>query len=66
MKRQPRKIRKINCPYCNVLLDYRGAKRIQLGRYSLFGHWDNLNAGSLNVQVYECPSCGKIEMFRAR
>ena len=65
MKRKTgQKIRQIYCPYCNILLKYRGANRIQLGRYSLFGHWDNLCSGSLNVQIYECPQCGKIEMFR--
>lgn len=67
MKRQLRKIRTIGCPYCNVLLNYKGAKRIQLGRFGFFiEHWDNLLSGSLNVQIYECPKCGKIEMFRIK
>ncbi len=68
MKRKTlRKIRQIYCPYCDILLEYHGAHRIQLGRYGWFiEHWEHLLAGSLNVQLYVCPKCGKIEMFRER
>ena len=67
MKKTTRKVRKINCPYCGILMNYQGAQRIQLGRFGfLIEHWDNLLSGSLNVQLYECPKCGKIEMFRTR
>ena len=66
MKRKS-KIREIYCPYCDVQLQYHGARRIQLGRYGWFvEHWDQLMAGSLDVQLYVCPRCGKIEMFRAK
>ena len=66
MKRKT-KIRQIYCPYCDILLKYQGAHRIQLGRYGwLVELWDQLFAGSLDVQLYECPKCGKIEMFRER
>ena len=59
------KIRKINCPYCSLPMVYRGASRIQLGRFGFFiKNWDNLLSGSLDVQIYECPKCGKLEMFR--
>ena len=59
------KVRKISCPYCGILMNYRGASRIQLGRFGFFiKHWDNLLSGSLDVQIYECPKCGKLEMFR--
>lgn len=62
---QKTKTRKINCPYCNIPLKYRGAQRIQLGRWGLIlSHLDHLFSGSLNVQIYECPKCGKLEMFR--
>ena len=67
MKRTAQKIRKINCPYCGIQLEYKGAQRIQLGRWRLLlEHWDNWLSGSLNVQLYECPKCGKIEMFRTK
>ena len=29
-------------------------------------HWDNWLSGALSVQLYECPECGKIEMFRLK
>ena len=59
------KIRKISCPYCGIFMNYRGASRIQLGRFGFFiKNWDNLLSGSLDVQIYECPKCGKLEMFR--
>lgn len=59
------KIRKITCPYCNVLMRYMGTKRIQLGRTGwITGDWDNLLSGSLTTSIYECPECGKIELFR--
>ena len=61
------RIRQIACPYCGVRMEYRGPHRIQLGRWGLFiEHWDHFLSGSLNVQIYECPKCGKIDMFRSK
>lgn len=66
MKRKS-KIREIYCPYCDVQLQYQGAHRIQSGRYGwLVEHRDQLFAGPLDVQLYVCPRCGKIEMFHAK
>ncbi len=59
------KIRKLICPYCNILMEYTGTERIQLGRTGwIFGDWDNLLSGSMTVSFYECPKCGKLELFR--
>ncbi|MBR5723569.1 MAG: hypothetical protein IKX57_08050 [Oscillospiraceae bacterium] len=59
------RIRKIDCPYCGIRMEYQGAQRIQLGQWGMFlKHWDNLFSGALHVQIYECPKCGKLEMFR--
>lgn len=59
------KVRKIYCPYCDVLMDYRGTKRLQLGRTGLiFGDLDNILSGALTASIYECPRCGKLEFFR--
>ena len=64
-KATPHKVRKIDCPYCGIRMGYRGAERIQLGRWGIFlEHWDHYLSGSLSVQIYECPECGKLEMFR--
>ena len=65
IKRKQHKVREIYCPYCDVRLKYRGAQRIQLGRWGMIlGHADNFFSGALNVQIYECPHCGKLEFFR--
>jgi RNase P subunit RPR2 len=52
------KIRKISCPYCNILMEYTGTYRIRLG---------GTNAVMLKMlptSIYECPKCGKLEFFR--
>ena len=39
---------------------------MQLGRTSfLLGDWPNLLAGALNVEIWECPDCGKLDFYRA-
>ena len=59
------KIRKISCPYCNILMEYKGTKRIQLGRTGfIIGDIDNLFSGALTTSIYECPKCGKLDFFR--
>ena len=59
------KVRKINCPYCNVMMKYIGTKRIQLGKSGLiFEHLDQWASGALTVSIYECPECAKLEFFR--
>ncbi|MBQ3940167.1 MAG: hypothetical protein II723_03560 [Oscillospiraceae bacterium] len=64
---QPTPVKLINCPYCAVRMQYRGAKRIQLGKWGIITkHLSNYVSGALSVQVYECPKCGKIELFRIR
>ncbi|SEK84466.1 hypothetical protein SAMN02910353_01417 [Ruminococcus sp. YRD2003] len=49
------KIRKINCPYCNIEMKYISTERIQLGRTGWI---------ALPVSIYECPTCSKLEFFR--
>ena len=41
-------------------------ENLQLGKTSwLFGDWPNLLAGALYMDIFCCPSCGKIEFFLA-
>ena len=55
---------KMDCLRCGTPMRYRGAEEIQLGKESLFfGSLSNLLSGALNVVVYECPHCGKLEFF---
>lgn len=39
-------------------------EEIQLGHHSfLFGDLSNLLSGSLNVKIYICPNCKKLEFY---
>lgn len=61
------KVRRISCPYCNVLMKYIGTKRIQLGKSGLIiEHLDQWLSGALTASIYECPECGKLEFFKYR
>ena len=36
------------------------------GHYGIFsGHLSNLFSGSMEVRIYSCPHCGKMEFFNA-
>ncbi len=59
-------VRSITCLRCNVQMAYTGTEKIQLGEPgALFERLSNIIAGSLKVDVYMCPQCGKIEFFDA-
>jgi endogenous inhibitor of DNA gyrase (YacG/DUF329 family) len=48
-------------------MQYITDNKIQLGQTGwLLGDLPNLLAGSLEVSVYACPECGKIEFFQTR
>ena len=56
----------MNCLRCNTAMEYLGSEELQLGRYGFFlGHLSNLLSGSIEVKIYSCPSCGKLEFFNA-
>ena len=41
-----------------------GNEEIQLGHESfLLGSLSNLLSGSINVDIYKCPECDKLEFF---
>lgn len=46
-------------------MKYLKSEKIQLGETGWFlGDLSNLIAGSLSVNIYVCPECGKIELFQ--
>lgn len=52
------------CSACRGLLKYAGREKLQLGKTGwLLGDLPNLLAGALQVHIYYCPSCGKIEFY---
>ncbi len=57
------KIRK--CASCGAEMDFLSEEQIQLGQTGvLLGHLSNLLSGSLEVEIWACPACGKIEFYR--
>ncbi len=55
---------KRNCSACGGPLKYAGREKLQLGKTGWFlGDLPNLLAGALQVHIYYCPGCGKIEFY---
>lgn len=58
------KMKRIDCFRCHAPMNYIGREEIQLGRTSLFlRDIPNLLAGALDVEIYICSKCGKVEFF---
>ena len=56
----------MNCLRCGRAMEDLGCEEIQLGHYGFFsGHLSNLFSGALDVRIYACPGCGKLEFFKA-
>lgn len=54
------------CSACKGPLKYAGREKLQLGQTGwLLGDLPNLWAGALQVHIYYCPTCGKIEFYAA-
>ena len=54
----------MECLRCKTPMQYKGTDQIQLGKTGfVVGSLSNLLSGALDVAVYECPKCGKIEFF---
>ena len=54
------------CLRCGTEMKDAGKETIQIGQTSwLLGDLPNLLAGSLDVHIWFCPTCGKIELFGA-
>ena len=54
----------INCLRCHVPMSFQGEQEIQLGKTGwLLGDLPNLFAGAMDVAVFKCPKCGKLEFF---
>ncbi len=57
-------MKKIDCLRCHAAMNYIGCEEIQLGRTGwIFGDLSNLLSGALDVEIYICPKCGKMEFF---
>ena len=57
----------INCLRCRTPMDFLGEQQIQLGKTGwILGDLSNLLAGSLDVQIYKCRRCGKLDFFSSQ
>ena len=53
------------CANCGGDMEFLGEEQIQLGQAGFFlGHLSNLLSGSLEVELWECPDCGKLDFYR--
>ncbi|SEW12600.1 hypothetical protein [[Clostridium] fimetarium] len=58
--------RELKCLRCDQQMEYMKSEKIQLGQTGYFwGNLSNLTAGALEVDIYICNTCGKIEFFQA-
>ena len=56
--------RELKCLRCGAEMENIGNEEIQLGHESfLLGSLSNLLSGSINVDIYKCPECDKLEFF---
>ena len=59
-------MKQIACVRCHVDMNFFANERIQLGKTGwVLGDLPNLLAGALDVDIYVCPQCHKLEMFAA-
>ena len=49
---------------CDAAMKFGMQQKFQLGQTGfLLGDWPNLLAGALELEVWFCPKCGKVEFF---
>lgn len=59
-------MRKLECLRCKVPMRFIKSEKIQLGQTGWFlGDLPNLISGAIEVDIYSCQACGKIEFFQS-
>lgn len=59
--------RDLDCLRCGNQMQYVKSEKLQLGQTGWFwGDIPNLMAGALEVDIYICNECGKIEFYQAK
>jgi len=60
-------MQQLKCLRCGAEMLYYSSEQLQLGQTGwILGDLPNLLAGSLEVQIYLCPTCRKLEFFAGR
>ena len=58
---------KKSCGNCETEMKFLKREDIQLGKTGLFlGDLPNLLAGALDVEIWCCPQCGKLDFYLAQ
>ena len=58
-------MRELKCLRCGTMMEYKGTKEFQMGHTNMItGDWSHIWQGSIEFDIYECPECGKAEMFK--
>ena len=56
----------IICLRCEKAMSHIKREKLQLGQTGwILGDLPNLLAGAMDVDIYACPNCGKLEFFSA-
>lgn len=57
-------MRNMKCLRCGVEMQFYKRENVQLGRTgTILGDWSNILAGALDVEIFYCSRCGKVEFF---
>ncbi len=57
-------MRDLKCLRCGETMVFGMRERFQLGQTGIFlGDLPNIIAGAIELDVYHCPHCGKVELF---
>ena len=57
----------LKCLRCGADMVCLGREKVQLGEAGLLlGDLPHLLAGSLELEIYSCPDCGKVEFYRPK
>ena len=56
----------ISCLRCGKKMNHIGTEKLQLGQTGwILGDLPNLLAGAMEVDIFSCPNCRKLEFFVA-
>lgn len=59
-------MRKLSCLRCETSMRHVRTEKLQLGQTGwILGDLPNLLAGSIEVDIYACPKCGKLEFYQS-
>ena len=57
-------MRQLKCLRCGAQMNFAMQQKFQMGEAGfLSGDWPHLLAGALELEVWFCPKCGKVEFF---